>query len=759
MSFLQIISITIRKHPTFRRFYFSFFFRLIMLDFKKNLLLLIFWALLFGMITNNVAPNYGTAYLFLGPEYFNKISFISYFIVGFSCGGFIMAYNIASFIKNAYRFPFLASLRFPFMKYCLNNFAIPIIFITLYCVKIFFFLKGEDIMSTGKILLMISALLFGIGVFLFLAFTYFFKGNKDIFKLYGIQQKIEKPYNADKKPITGERNPRLIKESRDWYVETYFSSPTKIRLVRSVQHYKKEMLKDVIKRNSHVAFIFQMIAIITLLGLGVLGGFSAFEIPAGASLFLLFAIFSMLFSSFYRWWGGWAIPVFMICFLIFNYIHKSGLLLEDRAYGLNYNTVKADYSYANFNKTDLRYDLFEKDITQMLGILNKWKAKNSSISDPLKKPKLVFINTSGGGLRSSLWTFYTMQYVDSILNGKLLNQTQLITGSSGGMVGAAYMRELFLQKQKQQIQNYYGTKYLDNISKDILNPIAFKIATSEWLFPLQTFTLDGCKYSKDRAYAFENRLEENTNNAFIKRLADYKTSEANADIPMMVFSPSIVNDGRKLLISSQGISFLTQNTRTNKTTYNKLFDAIEYSRFFEQQDASKILFSSVLRMSATFPYVSPVVSLPSEPRIEIMDAGLRDNFGLETTLRFIKIFNDWIAENTSGIVIVQLRDKHKNSPVEENPSQTLMQTLTRPMGSFYGNLFDVQDYNQNALIQMADFWCKSKIEFIDLQLRNEKSDHISLSWHLTNKEKNKVFASIYLPENQEAIKKIKELLK
>ena len=730
-----------------------------MLDFKKNMLLLIFWSLLFGMITNNIAPNYGIAFLFLGPEYFNQISFLSYFIVGFSCGGFIMAYNTASFIQNAYRFPFLASLRFPFMKYCLNNFVIPSIFISLYCVQIYFFLDGEEIMSTSKIFLMIVAYISGIGFFLFLSLTYFFKSNRDIFKLYGIQYKIEMPYKIDNKLITGERNPQLIKESRDWYVETYFSTPTQIRLVRSVKHYKKEMLKDVIKQNHHVAFIFQMISIITLLLLGVLGEITAFEIPAGASIFLLFTIFSMLLSSFYRWWGGWSIPVFILFLFLFNYVHKMDLLSVDAAYGLNYDTVKADYSYETFKKNDIKYDLFDQDISHMLGILDKWKSKNTSLSDPTKKPKMVFINTSGGGLRSSLWTFYTLQYVDSLLNGKLLEQTQLITGSSGGMVGAAYLRELYLQKQKNKIQNYYNTRYLTNISKDILNPIAFKIATSEWLFPIQSFYLDGKKYPKDRAYAFEHRLAVNTNAAFSKRLSDYHLPEANSQIPMMIFSPSIVNDGRKLIISSQPISFLTQNARTNKTSYNKLFDAIEYSRFFEQQAASKTLFSSILRMSATFPYISPVVSLPSEPRIEIMDAGLRDNFGLETTLKFIKIFDDWIADNTSGIVIIQIRDKHKNSPIEENPSQTLMQSLSRPMASFYGNLFDVQDYNQNSLIQMADYWSKSKIEFIDLQLRNEKKDHISLSWHLTNKEKKKVFASVFLPENQVAVKRLVELLK
>ena len=713
MNFLNSIITSLKKKPLFRSFFYSFIIRLVMLDFKKNLLLLIFWSLLFGIITNNIAPNYGIAFLFIGPEYFNKISFISYFIVGFSCGGFIMAYNIASFIKNAYRFPFLASLRFPFMKYCLNNFLIPIIFIVTYCIQIFYFLKDEEIMSTSKILLMVIAFISGISIFLLISFYYFLIGNRDIFKLYGITDKAEKIIKVGSKIITGERNPSLVKESRDWYVESYFSSPIKVRLVRSVQHYKKEILKDVIKRNHHVAFIFQFISLISLLLLGFFGDIRIFEIPAGASLFLLFTIICMVFSSF----------------------------------------------YSNFKKNDLEFGYFEQDIAKTLSILNKWKDNNISIEDPLKKPKIVFINTSGGGIRSSLWTFYTLQYVDSLLNGKLLNQTQLITGSSGGMIGAAYIRELYLLKQKNEIQSYYQSEYCSNICKDILNPIAFKIATSEWLFPMQSFVLNDETYSKDRAYAFENKLRENTKGAFNKRLVDYKSSEENALIPMMIFSPSIVNDGRKLLISPQPISYLTQNTRTYKTTYNKLFDAIEYSRFFEKQAGSEILFSTVLRMSATFPYISPIVSLPSEPRIEIMDAGLRDNFGLETTLRFIKTFNDWIVNNTSGIVIIQIRDKHKNSPIEDNPAQTLFQSLSKPMGSLYGNLFDVQDYNQNSLIQMADYWCKSKIEFIDLQLRNEKYDHISLSWHLTNKEKKKIFASILLPENQEAIKRIVELVK
>ncbi|MCW3085461.1 MAG: hypothetical protein JWP12_2827 [Bacteroidetes bacterium] len=761
MRFITRVKKYLRKHPAFRRFFYSFHFRLTLLDFKKNQLLLFFWLLFFGIITNNVAPRYGVAYLFWGPEYFDKVSFLSYFITGFACGGFIMSYNIASYIKNAFRFPFLATLRNPFMKYCLNNFFIPVIFTVLYCFQVFSFLKDEGTFSTMQIIWLISGFLGGNLFFIFIAFTYFFGTNKDITKLYGIRifdantDKIEKPEKH-----SGERNPYLIKESRDWYVETYLSNPFKRRLVRSVRHYKKEMLKAVLKQNHQAAFTFQILSIVTLIALGLFSEVDAFEIPAGASIFLLFTMFIMLFSSFYTWFRGWSTVVFLIFLVLFNYLHKIDFLsTENKAYGLNYSGVQAKYTYDNFKSIDVEYNNLNHDIAQTIEILNKWKTKNTDPYHPDKKPKLVFINTSGGGLRSSLFTFYTLQVADSLTQGKLLNQIQLITGSSGGMIGAAYLRELYLQKQCNKIASYYQPYHLTNISKDVLNPIAFTVATSEWLFPLKSFTIDDHRYSFDRGYAFEQKLEENVNHVFEKRLGDYKLPEANAYIPMMVFSPSIVNDGRKLLISPQGISYLTQNARTDKTVYNKLFDAIEYSRFFKEQSAEKTLFSSVLRMSATFPYITPVVSLPSDPRIEIEDAGLRDNYGLETSLRFIRTFNDWIAQNTSGIVIIQIRDKHKNIPIDDNPSQTLAQALARPMGSFYGNLFQVQDFNQNQQIQMADLWCKSPIEIIDVQLRNEKNDRISLSWHLTNKEKQKVLESLKLPENQDAIKRIVELIR
>jgi hypothetical protein len=268
------------------------------------------------------------------------------------------------------------------------------------------------------------------------------------------------------------------------------------------------------------------------------------------------------------------------------------------------------------------------------------------------------------------------------------------------------------------------------------------------------------KYNKDRGYIFEKRLDDNLGNVFgEKRLRDYRLVESEAIVPMMIFSPTIVNDGRKLIVSSLPVSFLTQNAKTENLHVEPLNDGIEFSRFFREQSADSILFTSVLRMSSTFPYITPIVSLPSDPAIEIMDAGMRDNYGIEVALKYLYVFKNWLETNTSGVVIIQVRDRHKEFPIETNPPPTIASSLSRPLGSFYGNLFYMQDFTQSQEIEFISSWFNGQIDIVDFNLQNEIPDKISLSWHLTHREKQKVLNSIDLPENRESIDKLRRLLR
>jgi hypothetical protein len=72
-------------------------------------------------------------------------------------------------------------------------------------------------------------------------------------------------------------------------------------------------------------------------------------------------------------------------------------------------------------------------------------------------------------------------------------------------------------------------------------------------------------------------------------------------------------------------------------------EAIEFQRFFRDQDADNLKLTSALRMNATFPYITPIVSLPSQPPMRVMDAGLRDNYGYRISrFAFLHTFRDWI---------------------------------------------------------------------------------------------------------------------
>ena len=145
--------------------------------------------------------------------------------------------------------------------------------------------------------------------------------------------------------------------------------------------------------------------------------------------------------------------------------------------------------------------------------------------------------------------------------------------------------------------------------------------------------------------------------------------------------------------------------------------------------------TSVLRMNATFPYILPMVSLPTNPPIEVMDAGMRDNFGFKTSINFIKNFNSWIEKNSSGIIIVQIRDKQKFFEINNPNSGTLMTRLFSPLTNIYGNLFKVHDYQNDEILNSVSDWYKGEVDVVTFYIDQSNDEKISMSWHLTNKDK------------------------
>ena len=250
----------------------------------------------------------------------------------------------------------------------------------------------------------------------------------------------------------------------------------------------------------------------------------------------------MLFSALLSWLHRWAYPILILVFLGMNYLslHTTFFTFKNYAYGLSYET-KSPYTIEEIERKSDSDKYHTKTRNNIISILENWKKKTGE-----KKPKLILVAVSGGGSRSALWSLNCMQNLDRELNHKFSLHTQMITGASGGMIGSAYYREIHKRYIDGEILDPFSDQYKANISADLLNKLSFAASTNDIFFRYQHFTENNQRYPKDRGTAFESELHENTKNYLNVPLSHYTSLEANAEIPLMIFSPTIVNDGRRL---------------------------------------------------------------------------------------------------------------------------------------------------------------------------------------------------------------------
>lgn len=750
-----------RKFKTFtHRLIFSFPIQLLILHFKKNQIQLLYWLLLFSIVSGAFLTRYGLPYLFVDPEYMGNVSATAFFIVGLSFGTFAMAFNISSYLLNAHRFPFLATLSRTFFKYCLNNFILPTVFLIVYLYQIINFQYFEELRPLGQVTTFVFAFFAGYGVVVYLVFRYFRIINKDIYKMYDLQTADDDDVRSPL--IYSFREGKLNYDTKEhpytWHVETYLASFTKARIVRDVSHYPVTKLQSVFKQNHINAAVFEMILFLAFFSIGLFSDHDLFKIPAAASLILLLAMFIMLVGVVRFWLKSWATTVLILFFFLLNFLSQFHFFNRDNvAYGLNYDTKKQTYDLPTINAY-ASSKMYNEDMQATISILEKWKQKWAAKG--VEKPKIILLNISGGGVRSMLYTFKTMLMIDSTLNGNLMDQTFLISGSSGGMISASYYRQLFLENSSTlKMTSGQTDTYLNNMGKDMLNGIAFKLTVSDLFLNFQKFDDGKYSYIKDRGYAWEEQLNSNLENKINKRLSYYVAPEKEAKIPLMFITPTIINDGRVLYISPQNISYMLQSKAGPYGDSTTLVNGVEYCRYFAEQDALNTRMTSVLRMNSSFPWISPVVALPSEPSIESMDSGIRDNFGLMTSMRFLIVFKKWIKENTGGVVVLQIRDTYKNSKMHDSSVKTIYDKLATPFRNVSGNFLLMQDYNNDAYTEGVRAIYDGQINFVSFQLPDGNGDQrASLSWHLTKKEKEFIKRQPYNAENLKELAKLKALL-
>lgn len=732
---------------------------------KRNHTLLCFWFVLFGTLEGYLGSFLGLRHLFLAPEYIGYSGFGGFLIMGIALGGFTMAFHSTSCILDMHRFPFVGTLSKPFAKFCLNNSIIPFAYLITYIIAIIRFQYIEQKNTPINIAIKIIGLLAGCTCISLVVFIYIALTSKDIFA-YRAKSRIGRLKQAFFYRVTLAR--RLFFANKTTFnVKSYLENPFRLGYTKNLDKYHNSaVVAKIFNQNQLNLIFFEVMAVVMLFALGFLSHHTFSQIPAAASGILFLAILMMFIGLLSFWTRGWATTTMILLIITLNLLTKYGIAPGSRssqAFGMCYESGKANYGLTHIQQINsTAHYLQDKQTT--LQILNNWRKKFAAT----KAPKLVLICASGGGQRAALWVLRVLQTVDRSTQGKFMQHTMLMSCVSGGALGASYFRELYLRKKLGESIDPYSGVHLEKIARNALNPIVFNLLTNDILLDVNKFHYRGMVYRRDRGHALEDQINQLTDAILEKPLQAYRTPELKSLIPMLLLTPTIINDGRKLFISPHNVSYMGSDLPQDRlTTANPKIKGIDFMRFFRNQGAAHLRFLSALRMAATYPYILPSIMLPSTPAIEVMDAALFDNFGVTDAVRFLYVFREWIAKHTSGVILVTIRSTAQDKEPRHSTSQkSLFQKLNNPIENLQTAWINMQDIRNDDLIKLTNEALGHRVTAISFQytpIRQEKGRYASfrrasLSWHLTNEEKQHIVQAMYAKNNQAALTKLKALL-
>ncbi|MEL6594216.1 MAG: hypothetical protein AAFQ68_29200, partial [Bacteroidota bacterium] len=148
-------------------------------------------------------------------------------------------------------------------------------------------------------------------------------------------------------------------------------------------------------------------------------------------------------------------------------------------------------------------------------------------------------------------------------------------------------------------------------------------------------------------------------------------------------------------------------------------------------------------------YILPIVELPSEPVMQVMDAGAIDNYGTQTAVKYLFEFREWFAANTSGVYFLQIRDNYREDPIRFGEKPSLFSSMMRPLGGGLYSMAEARDMANDYLLEYVQEWYEGAIEVIPVEYPRESFEQpASLSWHLTQREKQSIQRSLDNAQNK-----------
>ena len=372
---------------------------------------------------------------------------------------------------------------------------------------------------------------------------------------------------------------------------------------------------------------------------------------------------------------------------------------------------------------------------------------------------LIVVCASGGGITAEVWAYKMLHLLTNELEDDFSDNLRVITGASGGMVGASIW-------VGQRYQAAEGTKDFPDLKEtfsqenlDQLSRVTQRLALWDMSWGAVLQRIPAWPLTKTKFWDRGNLLEEVWQEKFPvlnHSLDQFRSYEISGKIPSLIFSPMFAQDGRRLLVSNLDLSLL----KHAGWPANRIRAAIQAEHFTLEE----VPVTTWSRMGATFPVVSPAALLPqrkrnpADLRRNTVDAGYYDNGGANLAIGWLReCYLPWLQAAQQRGADVKLPSRVIIIELDAYPRRTKTDREKESGPNLAGNLF-FEDFKQifggvssraraglirndeeiEALGRLGgDHKTLKKIPINNL--RFECDSGASLSWALTQRELEAIF--------------------
>jgi len=313
--------------------------------------------------------------------------------------------------------------------------------------------------------------------------------------------------------------------------------------------------------------------------------------------------------------------------------------------------------------------------------------------------KGIVVCASGGGIHAAAWTAKVLTGLETMFEGEFGRRLRLISAVSGGSVGAMYFVASYNKGGPTNavwVNDCSRASSLDAVVNGLVALDVPRMALG-WLL----------KPWRDRGWILEKAWDPYRRLTY--GLSAWRVGVTEGKWPAVLFNTTVVETGEAVAI---GTVDLGERVRTKDGHVTKLGIKGPTRSFYEvyRDEQIDLPVTTAVRLSATFPLVTPAASpdnTPRSKRFHFVDGGYYDNYGVAAALQFLEEATLDGGGALKQILLVEIRA----TPAPERLASMrggLFHQFSAPVRTMLAVRSEAQRARNDAAVRMAELMLRTR---------------------------------------------------